>query len=126
MGYKIKDLDTVRERFSVSYDEARKAMKAAGGDVVEALVYLEKRQGWSDKVRVGTGQVKLGLRHLWEKGNETKVRVKKDQQTVFEFPATVGVLGIIGILASSELAVIGGLGTIAAMAKNYAIEVGKQ
>ncbi|MCL2677987.1 MAG: DUF4342 domain-containing protein [Clostridiales bacterium] len=39
----LEQADRLRERANVSYDEAKAALDATGGDILEALIYLEKR-----------------------------------------------------------------------------------
>jgi len=51
--------------------------------------------------------------------------VKKDDRTVFEVPATVGALGLIGVAVSSELALLGALGGVVAMTRKYSLEIDK-
>lgn len=120
----LKKIDILRQRIGVSYREAISALERHDGDVVEALIELEERsQHWNHKV-AGKGHEIVGvIKKYIHKGNETSIKVKKDNETVFEFPATVGALGILGAVASSELAFIGVLGTATAMAKNYSLEI---
>jgi len=48
--------------------------------------------------------------------------VKKGDKTVLTVPASLGALGLLGVLASSEIALIGALGTAAAMTQKYTLE----
>ncbi len=119
----LKKVDIIRERLDVSYREAKEALDAAGGDVVQALINLEEK-GYDFGERFhAKGQEVVGrLKGLLQKGRDYQVKVKKGDETVFEFPLSLGALGIIGALASSEIAVLGALGTTAAMAKKYTLE----
>ena len=38
----LEKIDEVRKRANVSYGEAKEALESCNGDVVEALIYLEK------------------------------------------------------------------------------------
>lgn len=40
---KLEKIEKLRERAQVGYDEAREAYDYAGGDLLEALIYLEKQ-----------------------------------------------------------------------------------
>lgn len=40
---KLEQIEKLRERANVTYDEARAALEAADGDLLEALIYLEKQ-----------------------------------------------------------------------------------
>ncbi len=44
---KLEQIEKLRERANVTYDEAKAALEAADGDLLEALIYLE-RQGKVD------------------------------------------------------------------------------
>ena len=44
MNNDLEKLDAIRERLDVSYEDARKALEEAGGDVVQALASLENSQ----------------------------------------------------------------------------------
>ena len=124
MTSELEKIDIIRARLGVSYKEARSALEEADGDVVQALVHLEERglhlrEKLHDRSREITGQV----RHLLGRGQSTRIKVKKGGRTVCEFPATVGIIGLLGALHSSELALLGAVGTVAAMANNYTLEV---
>ncbi len=124
MTSELEKIDIIRARLGVSYKEARSALEEADGDVVQALVHLEEhglqlREKIHDRSREMAGQV----RHLFDRGQSTRIKVKKDGRTVCEFPAAVGVIGLLGALYSTELAVLGAVGTVAAMANNYTLEV---
>ena len=94
----------------VSYKEARKPSKGRG-DVVQALVNLEEQGRNLGERQPGAGNGRSG-QGVFAKGQTYRIKVKKDR-TVYEFPATIGALGLIGALASSEIAVLGALGTVA-------------
>lgn len=129
METELEKLDLLRQRFNLSYKDAKEALDLAGGDVVQALIQLEdhnKTAGWSEKFE-GKGKQMAGqLRAVWNKSKKTKIRLKKGDKTIVEIPASVGALGILGVLASTELAIIGFLGAATAMAKKYSLEVDKK
>lgn len=43
MTITLEQVELLREKANVSYDEAKEAMEAADGDVLDALIYLEKK-----------------------------------------------------------------------------------
>ena len=43
MNDKLEQIERLRERAKVTYDEAKHAYEAAGGDLLEALILLEKQ-----------------------------------------------------------------------------------
>ncbi len=109
----LEKLDVIRDRLGVSYKEAQEALQAAGGDVVKALILLEEKGGRiPEKLQVQGNKVMKSVRKIVSKGQETKVKVLKNGETVLEFPATYGALGLLGMLASPEIALLAALGTI--------------
>ncbi len=126
MSITLEKIDLIRERLDVSIREAKEALEATGGDVVEALVRLENQgRPWEETLQTKGHQIMTQLKGLFQKGNVTKVRLKRDGETVYEFPATVGALGLLGVLASTELAILTGVGTVAAMLNRYSLELEK-
>ena len=43
MNFTINDVDQVIERTNCSYKEAKEALEASEGDVVDAIIYLENK-----------------------------------------------------------------------------------
>jgi len=123
----LEKIEVIRDRLGVSYAAAKKALDDAEGDVVQALINLESEDGkWDSKVKENTHQLLKQIKEILEKGNVTRVKLKKDGETVFEIPATVGAVGLIGMIASTPLAIMGGLATVAGMLNNYTLEVEKK
>lgn len=126
MSSDLEKIDIIRARTGVGYNEARQALEDAGGDVVQALINLEEKNEHFCKRMKGSREDVMGrMKELWNRGQETKIKVKKGERTVFEVPATVGALGLIGAAVSSEVALLGVLGGAAAMVKNYRLEIDK-
>lgn len=122
----IEKIDQIRSRMDVGYREAREALEAAGGDVVKALINLEERKNtFSGKIHHRGHEFIGQLKGILHKSQETRIKVKQGDRTVFEIPASLGAVGLLGVLASSELAILGALGTVAAMTKNYSLEFEK-
>ena len=128
----LDKIDLIRDRMDVSYKEAREALEKAGGDPVEALVLLESefeeepeclKERWTRRFQGKSEEVLGRLRKIMEKGTATKIRLKRDDDTILEIPASVGMLGVIGMLMSTELAVLGAVGTVAAMFNRCTLEV---
>jgi len=123
----LRKIDMIRERINISYREAKELLDEADGNLVDALIRAEtlQAQGWTDRL-AETGQELAGQAKTYiEKGNQTKVKLKQGDKTLFELPATVGVLGVAAALVSTELAVIAGIGAVAAVANKVFLEVEK-
>ncbi|MDN5345245.1 MAG: hypothetical protein PWQ18_1359 [Clostridia bacterium] len=121
----LEKIDQLRERLGISYREAREALERAGGDVLEALIQYEEstREGLQRDLASWSGKLVERIRGILRQGNVTRIKVKKEGKTVAEIPATVGALGVLGVLASSELAILAGLSTVAALFNRYTLEV---
>lgn len=119
----LDKLDLLRSRLGVSYSEARAALEMTGGDVVEALIYLENRPFGQRDWPVTGRQWWAQLKEWVKQGNVTRIRIKKDQQILADIPVTLGALGVTGALLSTHLAILAGLGAVTAVAAGCSIEV---
>lgn len=120
----LEKIDILRERLGISYKEAKEALDLAEGNVVQALINLEKTEKkWDAKLEDKTNQVVEYIRDIIKKGNVTKVRLKKGETVVFEIPATIGAIGVGGAILSPILAVLGVVGTVAALVNHYSLEI---
>jgi len=120
----LEKIEVLRSRLGVSYREAKQALDAHNGDLVAALVDLEERQGRLSVRLEACGREMLERARGWlSHGNLTRVKLKKGDETVLEFPATVGMAGLAAMLFSAPLAVAGALGAVAALANDYRLEV---
>lgn len=123
MSNELENIDLIKARTGVTYREAKKALDDAGGDVVQALINLEERdQDFTEKIHCRGQDLLDNLKSILQRGQETRIKVKQGDRIVFEVPASVGAVGLLAALASSELAVLGALGTVTAMAKKYTLE----
>jgi len=127
MAINLESIDRVRERAHVSYEEARAALEKCNGDVVEALIYLEKQ----DKVK-GPGHEKESktksetesgfwatINRILKAGNETKLVISKGSDVVVNLSLTIVILITI-ILPPLTL-----LGLLVALFTNHRIQVEK-
>ncbi|HHU82802.1 MAG TPA: DUF4342 domain-containing protein [Firmicutes bacterium] len=107
-------IEEIRRRFPVSYEEARKALDETSGNLVEALILLEKR------TKNGHSRELIEkLQKIWEEGNRSKIRIRKGNQVLVEVPVTAGVVGAV---LAPHLTLVG---AVAALAAKYRIEVDK-
>jgi hypothetical protein len=83
---------------SVSYEEANRALQEANGDVVQALVNLEKGKG--DLLSVGI-ELMDDIQKLMETRAVNKLRIKFGDRTVAEYPVafTAAAAVIVGLAA---------------------------
>lgn len=88
----LEKIDQVVERTGVSYAVAREALEKTEGDVLEAIVQIEKDMGAHAS---GTENVMDTLKDLIHKGNITRVIVEKNGRKYLDIPATAGAIGFI-------------------------------
>lgn len=133
MNSDLEKIDLIKSRTGVTYREAKKALDNAGGDVIEALINLEEaeqscfggigKDEFTEKVHGRAQDIVEHVKSMLQRGQNTRIKVKQGDRTVFEMPATMGAIGVLAALASSELAILGALGTATAMAKKYTLEI---
>lgn len=125
----LEKIDIIRQRFAVGYAEAKEALEAANGDLIQALVALEEQQAnkatWDEELQSKGEEVVAQLKTIIQKGNVTKLKLKKEDKILAEVPVNVGVLGLVGAMASAPLAILGAIGTVAAVVSKCSLEVEK-
>jgi DNA polymerase/3'-5' exonuclease PolX len=125
----LEKMDLLRERMGVSYAQAKEALEKTGGDVTEALVFLEKAQEnersakWDGKLEQIGNKIVNQIKSILHQGNVTKIRLKKGDRVLLEIPATLGAIGIGGIFISPILAIAGVLGTVGAVIQQVKLEI---
>ena len=103
-GY-LEKIDVVRERTGLDFVQARQLLEDVNWDLLEALTRFEQESLKKRANRDSKGEMILGkLKNLIAEGNNTKVRVKSQDNTVAELPVTAGVLGAV---LAPKLALLG-------------------
>jgi hypothetical protein len=121
MSINLEQIDALRQRANVSYEDAKEALERCNNDIVDALVYLEKQN------KLGQEQIKNNhnssfkhtIKDLIKKGNETKFVITKKDNTVLNIPVNVAVIGTVLV---TPLAVAG---VAAALLTNHNIKFEK-
>ncbi len=115
---RLEILDMIRERTGVSYAEAEEALTRGNGDVVKAIIDLEKKEQYSnvtEEIWVKGSEMVDKVKELIKKGNVTRIIVKgEDGNTLVEIPATIGVLGTV---IAPTIAILGGLAALVTRCK---------
>lgn len=105
MSINLEQIEALRERANVSYAEAKEALEMCNGDLVEALIYLEKNNKVnSSKCNVNSVGIWEMIKKIIRKGNSTRFVIKKDEREVLSMPVTVAVIAAI---VATPLVVIG-------------------
>lgn len=88
MTVRIEQIDELVKRANVSYEDAKEALEKCGGDMLEALIYLEK----SKKIKKDNTSLFDKFKELLKKGNSTRFIIKKRENTVINLSVNVSIL----------------------------------
>lgn len=93
MTINLEMVEELRKRANVSYDAAKEALEKCNGDILEALIYLEKEK----KVTTTKTEAKecgffTSLKALVKKCHAIKFLIKKEENVVVNLPLTVVIL----------------------------------
>ncbi len=93
MKVTLEEIDLLRKRADVSYEDAKEALEKFEGDMVEALVYLEKENKINHKKKCESkSQFISKVKSIIKKGNRTKFIIKNDESVVLNIPITIVIL----------------------------------
>ncbi|MBU3144258.1 DUF4342 domain-containing protein [Clostridium sp. CF012] len=121
MSINLEQIDELRKRANVSYEDAKNALEQNAGNLIEALVYLEKQNKIKpEELSSSESKFFKSVKKLIKKGNETKLIVKKDDNVVLNISVT---LGVIISIAATPLAIVA---IILALATNHKIRIQKK
>ena len=121
----LEKIDVIRERTGASYAEAKEALEATEGNVVEALIYIEKNQDTTkDSTYTSKEEFTEWIKEVIRKGNVTRIKVKKDEKVLVDIPINAGVVASAAIMVvlPSLLAII----FIAALVTKVTIEITRE
>lgn len=125
MEITLEKIDAVVERTYVSYKEAKEALEINNGDVLDAIIYLESKDkdDYEDKSQSknqSLEEFKDWLKDLINKGNVTRIKIKKDDEVLANIPVNAGIAAT--IIAVTVPAIFA-FGVIAAIATKITIEI---
>jgi len=93
MSINLEQIDELRKRANVSYEDAKNALEQSSGNLIEALVYLEKQNKIKpEETPCSENKFFKKVKKLIKKGNETKLIVKKDDTVVLNICVTLAVI----------------------------------
>ncbi len=99
MDITLEKIDIIRDRTGVSYKQAKEALETSGGNVVDALISLEETDNkkWTESITVRGNEALDRLKGILNKGNVSRIRVKKDEYVILDIPITAGAIGAVVI-----------------------------
>ncbi|MBI4744019.1 MAG: DUF4342 domain-containing protein [Actinobacteria bacterium] len=121
----LHQIDILRERTGVTYEKARDVLSRANGDVIEALIILEK-EGNTEKKEwtVFSKDLLSKVTELIKEGNIRKIKIKHKDKTIVDIPMTLGVVGTTASLLFAPYLTI--VAAIAAWYTKWTIEIEKK
>jgi len=95
MEITLEKIELVKDRTGVSYKEAKEALEAADGSVVDAIIDIEESidERGKSKISEGSSQIIEKIKEMVKKGNVSKIIVKKDDEVMLNLPVNIGILG---------------------------------
>lgn len=113
MEITLEKIELVKDRTGVSYKEAKEALEAADGSVVDAIISIEETIDAKGKGKFtdGTAAVIEKLKEIVRKGNVSKILVRKNDDIVLNLPLNVGIVGAVIAPFAMVAGVIAALGT---------------
>ena len=128
MDITLEMVDQVRERTCCSYEEAKAALEAANGDVVDAIIRIEQDEGTvidlNEKIAELTEKVKAAV----QMGNVNRIRVMRENRELVNIPVNVGIAGgVLGFLAGWPVVISAAVaGAVAKYGFNCRFEILKE
>lgn len=128
MEITLEKVDKVIERTHVSYADAKAALELNDGDILNAIIYIEslkkaKVENEINEKSETVEELKVWLKDLIEKGNVTRIKIRKDEKVIVDVPVNAGIAaGVIAIILPPVLAFI----VIAAVVTKITIEITKE
>lgn len=121
MSITLEKVEQVIERTGVSYAEAKLALEESDGDVLEAIIYIEKIKMINQESKYETvDELKAWLKELINKGNITRIKISKDDKKIVDVPVNAGIAaGVLALLMPPILAFV----VVAAVVTKITIEI---
>ncbi|WP_348982855.1 DUF4342 domain-containing protein [Desulfosporosinus sp. Sb-LF] len=122
----LEKLDVLRERMGIGYEEARKALSLAQGDVVKALDDLEKARNEKDMdwnfADQGQG-IWNGVKSTVTNLSHTTVSLKRHDNTIVSLSAPLGLALAYTIWRKPGLRMLALMGAVGAAINHFELEV---
>ncbi|MCR5481307.1 MAG: DUF4342 domain-containing protein [Clostridia bacterium] len=112
MEITLEKIELVKDRTGSSYKEAKEALEAAEGSVVDAIINIEENMEARGRNRFGDGSgVVEKIKEMIKKGNVARILIKKDDETVLNLPVNAGIIGAVIAPVPVVLATLAAFGT---------------
>jgi hypothetical protein len=98
----LENIDVLKERANVSYQEAKEALELCDGNLVDALIYLEKsekirpeRKAAREKFAESSQNFGEETKKVFEKMGKHRFMIQKDGETFLNIPSVLALILII-------------------------------
>lgn len=119
----LEKIDIIRERTGVSYTDAKEALEACSGNVVDALIYIEQnKKATMNNIYTTKDEFIDWLKDLVNKGNINRIRIKKEEKVIVDIPVNAGIAATLTALIWPPLIAIG---ILTAVVTKVTIEITK-
>lgn len=97
MEITLEKIELVKDRTGVTYKEAKEALEAADGNVVDAIIAIEETIDEKSAKKFGAQGEELiaKMKETVKKGNVSRLMVTKDDEVLINIPLNVGLLGTV-------------------------------
>lgn len=95
MEITLEKIELVKDRTGVSYKEAKEALEAAEGSVVDAIIAIEETidEKGGRKAGEAANETVEKIKALVQKGNISKISISKEGETLLNLPVNAGLIG---------------------------------
>ena len=113
----LKKVDEIIKRTNCSYEEARESLLDNDGDLLAAIISVERKKSTEEKLKARSEDVIDEIKKAIVDANASKLVVKKGDEILINIPVSAGVIG--AVLAP----LFSVAGITAAMVGNYEFDV---
>lgn len=115
MEITLEKIELVKDRTGSTYAEAKAALEATEGSVVDAIIAIEEKMN-KEHDRIDGGSLKdspifAKMKKIVDKGNVSRILVSKGEKTIVNFPVTAGVIGAVLVPWGAILGIVAAMGT---------------
>ena len=113
MEITLEKIELVKDRTGVSYKEAKEALEAADGSVVDAIIDIEESIDIKNKSKFAEQSAHIvdKVKEAIKKGNVAKIIVKKNDEVIMNLPVNVGIVGTVLAPWAAVAGVVAAFGT---------------
>ena len=109
----LEKIELVKDRTGITYKEAKEALEFSGGNVVDAIIYVEETINSANggKKEKYVDSAVDAIKEAVHKGNVNRISIKKDGKPLLNIPVSVGVLGTVLFPWAAVASVLTAFGT---------------